>query len=395
MCYIRNFNFAKVLIKRKTLADQKRNAMHFAIDYTATSILLGGLLAASLLKIFLFPHSPDPSLAFSRLSDLKLISWRSRLASFPFKLHLAALALFMIAFMDPHFLFPKSSLAQQQHLSLHELPTEGIAIYLVLDQSGSMAEPVEATDENGKTTFIPKIDLLKRVTKQFILNHPSDLIGLVSFARVPRVLVPLTLDREALLKQLNQIQVAKSAEEDGTAIGYAIYKTANLLAATRYFANDLQQQVHPPYTIKSTIIIVVTDGFQDPSRLDQGNRLRTLELDDAATYAKSQNIRLYIVNIDPILSTAQYAPQRRQLQKMTSVTGGKFYLVSDDQALQDIYADIDRLEKGTITQEAPVQSLDRKSAFTRFSLYPFFLMLGMICLFLSLFLESTLLRRIP
>lgn len=369
--------------------------MHFAIDDTATGILLGGLLVASLSKIFLLPHPPHPSLAFSRLSDLKLISWRSRLASFPFKLHLAALASFMIAFMDPHFLFPKSSHAQQQNLSLLELPSEGIAIYLVLDQSGSMAESVEATDENGKAKLIPKIDLLKRVTKQFILNHPSDLIGLVSFARVPHLLVPLTLDKDALLKQLNQIQVIKNPEEDGTAMGYAIYKTANILATTRYFANDLQQQMRPPYTIKSAVIIVVTDGFQDPSRLDQGNRLRTLELDDAAAYAKNQNIRLYVINIDPALSTAQYAPQRRQLQKITALTGGKFYLVSDNQALQDIYADIDRLEKGTISQEATAKPLDHKSAFTRFSLYPFFLVLGILCLFLSLFLESAILRRIP
>lgn len=369
--------------------------MRFAIDYIATSILLGGLLVASLFKLFLFPRSPHPSLAFSRLSDLKLTSWRSRLASIPFKLHLGALLFFSLAFIDPHFLISQSFHIQNQHPPTPTVPNEGIAIYLVLDQSGSMAESVEATNENGKTKLIPKIDLLKIVTKQFILNHSSDLIGLVSFARIPRVLVPLTLDQEALLKQLNQIQVAKNPEQDGTAIGYAIYKTTDLLAATRHFADDTQQQLHPPYTIKSAVIIVVTDGFQDPSRLDQGNRLRTLELDDAAAYAKSQNIRLYIVNIDPALSTAQYAPQRRQLQKITSLTGGKFYLVNDNQQLKDIYTDIDHLEKGKILTSPTEQSLHHPSAFIRFSLYPTFLIIGMICLFLSLFLESILLKRIP
>lgn len=369
--------------------------MHFALDYTATAFLLAGLLAIILLKHFLFPKSPSPSLAFSRLADLKQKTWRSHLIPLPRKLHGIALACFMIAFIDPHFLFPKSSLRHKQSFPLRELPTEGIAIYLALDQSGSMAEPVNAVNEHGKIAPIPKIDLLKRVTKQFILKHPSDLIGLVSFARVPRVLVPLTLDQETLLKQLGLIQVIKSSNDDGTAIGYAIYKIANLLSATRHFANDLQQKGRPPYTIKSAVIIVVTDGFQDPSRLDQGNRLRTLELDDAAAYAKSQNIRLYVVNIDPILATAKYAPQRRQLQKITELTGGKFYLVSDSQALEDIYAEIDQLEKGSIAKEVHVQTQDTKSAYTRFSLYPFFLCFGMICLFLSLFLESTLLRRVP
>lgn len=368
--------------------------MRFAIDYMATAILMGGCLFAGLLKVFLFPPSPTPSLAFSKLSDLKLFSWRSRLFSLPKKLQWAALVCFMIAFMDPHFLFPKSPNTQLQSQPLHALPTEGLAIYLVLDQSGSMAEAVEAIGKNGQAEKIPKIDLLKRVTQQFILDHPSDLIGLVSFARVPKVLVPLTLDQKTLLKQLDQIQVAQTSEEDGTAMGYAIYKTAHLLAMTRHFANDVQQEARPPYTIKSAVMIVVTDGFQDPSRLDQGNRLRTMELDDAAAYAKKQNIRLYVVNIDPALATAEYAPQRRQLQTITASTGGQFYMVSNAQDLQDIYAKIDRLEKGSISQEANIQTIDTKSAYTRFSTYPFFIFLGLSCIFLA-FVLNMMIREIP
>lgn len=369
--------------------------MRFTIDFTAFEILLLGLALISLMKIFLFPQQVLPSLAFSKVSDLKFPSWRARFATLPDKLHLAALICLMLAFIDPHFLFLKTSLPHKHSQPIQELPTEGIAIYLVLDQSGSMAESVAATGLNGRKESIPKIDLLKRVTQQFILAHPSDLIGLVSFARVPRVLVPLTLDRETLLKQLNDIRVAKNPEEDGTAIGYAIYKTSNLLSATRHFADDLKQEGRPPYKIKSAVIIVVTDGFQDPSRLDQGNRLRTLELDDAAAYAKSQNIRLYIVNIDPVLSTAQYAPQRRQLQSITALTGGQFYLVDDSQELQDIYKAIDKLEKGTISQPARLQAPDIKSDYTRFSLYPFLIFAGIGLLFLSLLLKSTLFRVIP
>lgn len=369
--------------------------MHFNIDFIAAGILLAIVALVSFIKLFFFPHHPSPSLAFSRVNDLKSSSWRSRFATLPNSLHIAALFFLMLAFIDPHFLFPKNSLQHAQNASIHELPTQGIAIYLVLDQSGSMAQPVETTRKKGHQELIPKIDLLKQVTQQFILAHPSDLIGLVSFARVPRVLVPLTLDRETLLQQLNQIQVAKNPEEDGTAIGYAIYKTAHLLSATRHFANDVKQGLHPPYTIKSAVIIVVTDGFQDPSRLDQGNRLRTLELDDAAAYAKSQGIRLYIVNIDPLLSTAQYAPQRRQLQTITALTEGQFYLVNDSQDLQKIYATINRLEKGSIAQEAHVQAQEAKSIETRFSLYPFLIAIGISCLFLSLFLNATLFRVVP
>lgn len=369
--------------------------MRFAIDYIAAGILAGTLLIFSLLKIFLFSHFTFPSLAFSRLADLKLSSWRARLNPLTAKLHLAALVCLMIAFIDPHFLFPKSPISHKQFLPLREIPTEGIAIYLVLDRSGSMAQSVVAIGIDGQTETISKIDLLKQVTKQFIMNHPSDLIGLVSFARVPRVLVPLTLDRETLLKQLDQIQVVKNPENDGTAMGYAIFKTANLMAATRHFAEDMHQNGKPPYTIKSAVMIVVTDGFQDPSRLDQGNRLRTIELDDAAAYAKSQGVRLYVINIDPALASAQYAPHRRQLQAITALTGGQFYLVNDNQQLQDIYTNIDQLEKGTISQEARLQTLDSKTSYTRFSLYPFFIFVGLGLLLTALFLDSFILKVVP
>lgn len=369
--------------------------MRFTIDYTATTLLILGLILIYILQSVLISRSTRPSFAFSKVANIKQTTWRSRLAELPNKLHAGALACLMIAFVDPHFLLNRSTAQSPQSSSSHLLPTEGIAIYLILDQSGSMAESVKSADGKGQIQSLPKIDLLKNVTREFILNHPSDLIGLVSFARVPRILVPLTLDQQTLLKTLNQIQITNNSSEDGTAIGYAIYKTANLLAATRHFANDVKEQGRPPYTIKNAVMIVVTDGFQDPSRLDQGNRLRTLELDDAAAFAKEQNIRLYIINIDPALSTSEYAPQRRQLQKITALTGGKFYMVNDSQALSDIYSDINKLEKGTILHPISDDLRDNSSNDKRFSLYPFFLSLGMFCLFLSLFLESTFVRRVP
>lgn len=369
--------------------------MYFTIDFLALGLLLSLLLAWGLLTMTRFSNSSTPSLAFSWLKYLHHPSWRSQLTPLSKRLYLAGLIGLMIAFIDPHILFPRSSASSPQHLPIRELPTEGIAIYLALDQSGSMAESVSAPNVEGRIQSIPKIDLLKEVTKQFIIDHPSDLIGLVSFARVPKVLVPLTLDQETLLSKLKQISVVKRPEDDGTGIGYAIYKTAQLIAATRHFSQDLRQDGQPPYTIKSAVIIVVTDGFQDPSRLDLGNRLRTIELDDAADFAKSENIRLYVINIDPAMASSTYAPHRRQLKAITASTGGQFYIVSDSQGLKDIYASIDKLEKGTIPQEATLQAADEKSNTSRYSLYPFFLLIGMSCLLAALFLDSFILKRVP
>lgn len=361
-----------------------------SIDFIALTILLFLLLPLSYLKISIFKDQITPSLAFPRILDLKIPTRKTKWAAYPNKLHFAAFIFFAIAFIDPHLWLKRAvPLRPPSH---SELPTKGIAIYLALDQSGSMAG--EAKEVNGKR--ISKIDLLKNVTRQFIQDHPSDLIGLVSFARIPRVLVPLTLDQGVLLKELEKINVVQKPDEDGTGIGYAIFKTASLIAATRYFSEELRKEAAPPYTINGAAIIVVTDGFQDPSKLDLGNRLRTMELDDAANYVKKQNIHLYIVNIDPAFASPEYAPHRRLLEEITKETGGHFFMVEDSRNLQSIYKEVDRLEKGNISQEAAAQSPkgeDEKKS--RFSFYPFFIGMGLLCLFLALWLESWVLKRIP
>lgn len=364
--------------------------MRLAIDFLALGILLGGLLLFSLFKIFLTLQSEVPSLAFSRLKDLHMTSWRSRLASSLGQWHLATLLCFMIAFIDPHFLSPKPS------SSLPHPPesTQGLAIYLVLDQSGSMNQIIVSNEESDTSPLLSRIDLLKQVTEQFILDHPSDLMGIVAFARVPKVLVPLTLDQSVLLKALHDLRVVKHPDEDGTAIGYAIFKTANIIHATRQFAKEEKANTPPPYDIKGSVMIVVTDGFQNPSRLDQGNRLRTMELDDAAAYAKKEKIHLYVINIDPEFALEKYAPERRQLETITRETGGEFFLVKDPHDLSSIYQSIGRLEKGTISPTMNPMK-DEKLVEQRFSLYPFFLGLGLLGLFAVLFLELWIVRKVP
>ncbi len=120
-----------------------------------------------------------------------------------------------------------------------------------------------------------------------------------------------------------------------------------------------------------------------------------MELDDAANYAKSQDIRLYIINISPALANHQYAPQHRQLQAVAESTGGRFYLTNNAQELQDIYTTIDQLEKGSIFEKSYSQINTVDPCDRRFSLYPFFIFLGLVCFSLSHFFDLSILRRIP
>lgn len=344
-----------------------------------------------------------PSLLFSAI-DPSLISKqkrKTRFANLPYQMNLAALLLFLIAFTDPHFFIPKKHPLSPGIENKDAIPTEGIAIYLLLDQSGSMAQEVTATVE-GKRVKIRKADLLKQVTREFIEGNPSanlegrpnDLMGLVTFARVPEVLSPLTLDHKAILNELSKIQVVKKTEEDGTAMGYAIFKTANMIAATKHYAAELAQKGNPSYDMKSAIIILVTDGLQDPSLLDKDSRLRNMRLEEAATYAKENGVRLYLINIDPTIYSEEFAPQRRQMEAITQLTGGRLYIVNDPGEISQIYADIDHLEKSVLPQEG-ISKEKQPRLYHRLSFYPYLIACGMLLLLIAVLLDTTVLRKAP
>lgn len=325
-------------------------------------------------------------------------NWKIRASYFPYFLNFGALALFLIAFLDPHFFIPKKPHSVEKKQGI---PTEGIAIYLLLDQSGSMAQEVTATI-NGNRQNIRKEDLLRQVTSEFVKGNPAiglegrpnDLIGLVTFARVPEVLSPLTLDHQAILNDIAKIHVVKKRDEDGTAMGYAIFKTANMIAATKHYAAELAQKGSPAYNIKSSIIILVTDGLQDPSILDKNSRLRNMGLEEAANYAKQNDVRLYIINIDPNTYSDELAPQRHQMERITQLTGGRLFIVNDPGDLEQIYATIDHLEKSVLPQEG-LSKEKQPHLFKRVSLYPYFLAVGMLLLLAAFLMNTTVLRKVP
>ena len=364
----------------------------FTLDKVALGIALA-LCALIFLCIRYFPTPPRPYLYFSSIANLSSTDtgWRSHYAWLPERLLQFTLLLFLLAFIDPHLMVRR----HEPPPAIAQTPTQGIGIYLILDQSGSMTESVWAPDSTGAKHLITKVQLLKSITKAFIDNNKSNLIGLIEFARVPQVISPLTLDHQAILDALSKFNVIQDKAYDGTAMGYAIYKTASLIAATKFVAEDLKKKNRLSYQLKNTVMVLVTDGFQDPNPLDEGNRLRTMGLEDAATYAKDHGIRLYIINVDPMIKKPEVAPQRRLLKRITELTGGQFFIADDEHSLNDIYGEINKLEKSAIPTPSLKPAEDLWLHYKRLSLYPLLIGLAMASLLAAIFLETTLLRRAP
>lgn len=369
----------------------------FEIDIIAFFIALGFIFIALMLWQ-LSKRYDQPTFLFSDINGIKNVqkSWRIKLSKIPLWLAYAALGCFLFAFLDPRFQLEKVSPFSNQQ------PTEGIAIYILADQSGSMATKIPIS-QNHKNEMIRKMDLLKEITIKFVQGdskaglkgRKNDLIGLVAFARNAHILSPLTLDHQEIINKLSKLNVVENKEEDGTSMGYAVLKTVNLLAATNHYANNLIGDDIPAYEIKSSIIILITDGFPAPNPLDEHNALKNTNLLTAAEFAKEKGIRIYLITINPSLMTEEFKPHRNLMNQVAQMTGGKYYFLQQGMSLNQIYTDIDTLEKSILPDTASLSKDRQPNRFMRISLYPYFILCGLIAWLLSIILETNFLKRAP
>ncbi|MCA9010343.1 MAG: VWA domain-containing protein [Planctomycetaceae bacterium] len=223
--------------------------------------------------------------------------------------------------------------------------TEGIAIELVVDRSGSM----QAMDFQVNGEHVDRLAAIKNVVGKFVLGGDqlkgrfSDLVGLISFAGYADGETPPTLDHAFLVSQLNQTQIVTSRSEDGTAIGDAISLAVEKLNAL----DDRQNE-----KVKSKIIILLTDGE---------NNAGQLEPIQAAELAETMGIRIYTIGVgtkgqapmpvqDPFSgrTVMQWVPvsiDEETLTKVAEITQGKYFRATDTDSLEQIYSEIDLLEK--------------------------------------------------
>lgn len=369
-----------------------------ALDWIALWIALVIAVIAFFLRGYLLKR-PTPFLYYPEVASLKSMqkSWRVRFAHLPSLLKWMALAFLLAAFINPRI---ERTVTRPLTDNEKPVPTQGAAIYFLLDQSGSMGENIVM--ESDQVGFPTKMDELKKITKKFIQGDGAtlggrwnDLIGIVSFARAAHVLSPLTLDHDAINKLLDNLTVVSDPSQDGTSIGYAIYKTAHSIAATKEFASQVPANEKPAYEIKDTAMILVTDGFQSPNPEDKGKRLRNIGIEEAAAFAKEENIRLYIICIEPLINSEEFAPQRRQMQKSAEMTGGKFFPLADASKLLEIYQQIDRLQKSALPSEIVQNALITPKKKEWFYFYPYFLAVALLLTLAAVSLETTELRRAP
>ena len=268
-----------------------------------------------------------PTIRFSDTSILRRIrpSWAVRMWGVLPLLYGLGLSLLVIA------------LAQPRH-GLHEsiVRTEAVDIILLVDVSSSM----RAEDFSTPGRRINRLASSQQVIETFIRRRPSDRVGLVAFAALPYSVSPLTLDHDWLLSQVERLTT--DMLEDGTAIGSALASAVDRL-------RDSQAQ--------SKLVILLTDGENNAGTITPAN---------AAQAAKALGVKVYTVGAGtdgmvqiPYKSPLGQVRYRRQqsridettLKEIAKITEARYFRATDLDSLEDVYKEIDELEKTEIDVE--------------------------------------------
>jgi Ca-activated chloride channel family protein len=196
---------------------------------------------------------------------------------------------------------------------------------LALDVSGSM----EQADYELDGRMVSRIALVKAVAARFIARREQDRVGLILFGSQAYLLTPLTFDRASVATMLSEAVVGLAGRE--TAIGDAIG-----LAVKR-----LREQPED-----NRVLVLLTDGASNAGGIAP---LAAAEL------AAQAGVRVYTIGIGGgavsvqtpfgarvMRRSSDFDPQT--LRGIAEVTGGRFFSAHAREELEEIYAELDRLE---------------------------------------------------
>jgi len=327
------------------------------------------------LVVFFLKRKP-PTLKVPSVKPFKTAHPSGRFSFFhalPFFLLFSGIALLILALARP-----------QYGIGLVQQKAEGIDIMLAIDLSGSM-EAVDVPAKYQKESEVFKdLDngiLKKRITiakakiREFIERRPNDRIGLVAFADLPYVACPPTLDHAWLYAHLDRL--TPGLVGDGTGIAGPIAS-----AVHRLKDSDARRK----------IVVLFTDG--------SNNVKARISPRQSAELAKTFNIKIYTIGIgSPNAYVVQQHPfyghilqrlgsqfDEPLMKDIAKISNAKYFKAADEQGLETVMKEIDKLEKTTRIQPRYIDYHDVGFSFIKIAL----------ALILSYFLlNNTLFLKIP
>lgn len=239
--------------------------------------------------------------------------------------------------------------------------SEGIDIMLTIDISESMR--IEDFTPN-------RLEAAKEVATNFVSGRFQDRIGLVIFSGDAYSRAPLTTDYELLHGYISEISF-ELIENSGTAIGSALAVSTNRLRESES---------------KSKVLILLSDGDNTAGNIDPIT---------AAKLASAYSIKIYTIAIgkegkvpfgQDFFGQTRYVDNtldETNLREIANIGNGKFYRVSDKQALEAVFTEIDQLEKAEIKESRYKDTTDYYVIYLKWAMLLFLIWLLMKSTFMS------------
>ena len=207
---------------------------------------------------------------------------------------------------------------------------KGIDIMLSVDVSLSML---------ARDLDPDRLTALKNIAKRFVDKRPGDRIGLVTYSGEAFTKVPVTSDHAVLIEELENLNTTEL--QPGTAIGEGLSVAVNHLKNSK---------------AKSKIIILMTDGVNTIEN--------AMPPQVGAQLAKTNDIKVYSIGIgtngyalmptsidifgDLIFSETEVKIDEPVLREIAQTTGGKYFRATSNQSLEEVYEEINQLEKSEL-----------------------------------------------
>ncbi len=261
------------------------------------------------------------------------------------------------------------ALARPQEISnsTRTKTSSGIDIVIAVDISSSML----AQDLKPN-----RLEALKTVASQFINDRINDRIGLVIYAGESYTKTPVTSDKDVVIKSLSDITF-DGIIEDGTAIGMGLATSVNRLKESK---------------AKSKVIILLTDGVNNSGFIDPST---------AADLAANFEIKTYTIGLGtngnaraPValnpngsfrFGMTKVEIDEELLKNVANKTGGLYFRATDNKKLEEIYNEINKLEK-TEVEEIKYSDSEEK--------YRLLIIAAIGLIFVELILKYTVFRSI-
>ena len=281
------------------------------------------LLPLLILWQFFNHKNIQPKLNISSLKGFEINSSAiARLHPLLFVLRLLALSFVILGLARP----------QTLDVSSRTNTNKGIDIIMAIDVSSSMLAQDLKPD---------RLSALKRVAASFVDERLSDRIGLVIYAGESYTKTPITSDKSIVKNALREIRY-EGLIEDGTAIGMGLATSVNRLKDSR---------------AKSKVIILLTDGVNNSGFIDPKIATELAVEYDIKTYTiglgSNGNARAPIGLLPN--GKFQYGVTKVEidealLKTIAKSTGGLYFRATDNKKLEEIYQEINKLEKTEVEE---------------------------------------------